>query len=214
MAQETSNAVLRRKTNAAREVWQARAMSPAKAWKLAFARAADELMDLAVAVSKVEEDEPTADEMLEALEEGDLLVLLDGPDGAIGVAALAFPVVAGLVEMMTMGRVLTGTVEPRKPTRTDAAMIAPLLDQTFENLAELLQGQDDGAILPGYRFGVMLENPRMVGLAIEATEFQRFRMQMDVAGARDGRITLALPVRDDADIPDEASALAGAAPGR
>lgn len=196
MVSDSSNAVLRRKTSAAREVWQARAMSPAKALKLAFARAADELMDLAVAVSSVETDTPSAEAMLGGLEEGALLILLDGPRGAIGVAAVEFPVVAGLVEMLTMGRVLRTPVETRSPTRTDAAMVAPLLDAAFANLAELLDGPE-AAQVAGYRFGVMMENPRMVGLAIEATEFRRQRMQLDIAGAREGEVTLALPVQDD-----------------
>lgn len=196
MISDSPNAVLRRKTSAAREVWQARAMSPAKALKLAFARAADDLMDLAMAVSSVEADTPGAEEMLGALAEGELLVLLDGPDGSIGVAALAFPVVAGLVEMLTMGRVMGGAPEPRQPTRTDAAMIAPLIDAAFANLEELLEGEAAAGQFAGYRFGVMLDNPRMVGLAIEATDFSRYRMRLDVAGARDGEVTLALPLRE------------------
>lgn len=200
MVSDTSNAVLRRKASAAHEAWQGRAMSPVKALKLALARAADDVLGLALAVSSVEADEPGAEDMVADLREGSLLMLLDGPGGALGVLSLEVPLVAGLVEMLTMGRVLKLPTDERRVTRTDAAMIGPLIDDAMEKLAALLSDRPEEAMLAGFRFGVMLENPRMVELALDAQDFRRFRMQVDIAGLRQGEATLALPLRDPAEL--------------
>ncbi|MGR3585653.1 MAG: FliM/FliN family flagellar motor C-terminal domain-containing protein, partial [Pseudooceanicola nanhaiensis] len=50
------------------------------------------------------------------------------------------------------------------------------------------------------------------GLAIEATDFTRYRMRLDVAGARDGEVTLALPLREAAPQPSADEGAEGEAP--
>ncbi|WP_088623810.1 FliM/FliN family flagellar motor switch protein [Oceanicola sp. 22II-s10i] len=189
----TSSAVLRRKADAGREVRQARAMSPDRALRLAFARAADEAARLALAVSGVETSEVSADDLVAGLDDDDMLLLLEGPGGAVGVMSLSLPVVAGVAEMLTMGRVLKRPVDPRRPTRTEAALLAPLIDRALENLAGALAGTADEARFTGYRFGVMMDNARMVGLALDASKVLRIRMSFDVAGLREGAVSLCLP---------------------
>ena len=206
MVGDTSNTVLRRKAVAAREVWQSRAMSPSKALKLAFARAADDVLELALAVTSVQVDDPSADDLVKGLSEDSLLILIDGPGGACGVLSVDIAIVAALTEKLTMGRVLQRAPDPRRPTRTDAAMIAPFIDRAFQVLAAILQGEDGGDRLSGYAFGVVMENPRMVELAIEATDFRRFRMGLDVEGLRNGEVQLAFP-----DLDADAMAAAAAA---
>ncbi|WP_160382182.1 FliM/FliN family flagellar motor switch protein [Pseudooceanicola pacificus] len=201
-----ANAVLRRKASVAREVWQARAMSPAKALKLALARAADDVLDLPLAVASVAEEEVARDDLVQAMTDGDLLILLDGPDGATGALSMAFPVMSGVVEMQTMGRVGPRPAEPRPATRTDSAIAAPLVDAMLERLEETMQGQEGAAHFRGYRFGVMLDNLRMLTMALEGADFRRYAMQVDLAGQRQGAMVLCLPICDPA--PDRAEGAA------
>ena len=79
MDKVTPNAVLRRKAVAAREVWQARAMSPAKALRLSFARAADALWDLAAAATGIDLSEIEAEEAVASLNDEHLILALEGP---------------------------------------------------------------------------------------------------------------------------------------
>ncbi len=193
----TPNSVLRRKAVAAREVWQARAMSPAKALRLSFARAADSLWDLAAAASGIDLSELDADTALAGLNDKHLIVLLEGPEGHAGAMTLDFALVSGLVEAQTMGRISPQKPEDRKPTRTDAAMIAPLVDDTLTRFEALLE-ENGGSDLPaGFRFGVMFENVRMLSLALKATDFHVIRFSADLNGVREGEAVILLPVFDD-----------------
>jgi flagellar motor switch protein FliM len=190
------NAVLRRKTVAAKEVWQARGMSPAKALRLSLARAADDLWDLAVAASGIAQAEETQDVLVSGLAEDGLIILLDGPEGAIGALWLAYPVVAGLVESQTVGRVSANPPDPRRLTRTDAAILAPLLHATLERFDGLLAEAGGDDAISGFRFGSMIESPRMLSLALKASDFNVFRFTLDLSGLREGAAILMFPVAE------------------
>jgi flagellar motor switch protein FliM len=204
MEQGSPNSVLRRKASAAREQWQARAMTPAKALRLSLARAADDLWDLALAATGIALAEETAEAMLESLSDDGLICLLDGPEGAVGAMLIDFPLVAGLIEAQTMGRVSPQVPETRRSTRTDAAMIAPLIDDSLGRFDAML---DEVGVAPwsrGYRFGSMMESVRMLSLALKATDFHVFRFSIDLAAKREGEAVLIMPVPEVvvADVPD------------
>ena len=187
------NSVLRRKATAAKEVWQARAMSPAKALRLSIARAAEDLWELAVAASGIELSEDRLEALIDAMPDEGMILLLDGPDGVIGAAHLPFPIVAGLIEAQTIGQLAKTTPDARAVTRTDAAMVAPLIDGMMERFDALL---DEGGIAPwarGYRFGTMMDSARMLSLALKAAEFHVIRFTLDLAAMREGEAMLMLP---------------------
>jgi len=188
------NAVLRRKASAAKEVWQARAMSPAKALRLSLARSAEDLWDLALAASGIGLSEEPLDAVIDALPDDGLITLLDGPDGAIGAAYFQFPVVSGLVEVQTVGKVSKLAPDPRRVTRTDAAMVAPLIDATMERFEALLADSGDADWAHGFRFGSMMESARLLSLALRATDFHVFRVTLDLAAEREGEAMLIFPV--------------------
>lgn len=196
MERQSPNSVLRRKAHAAKEVWQARAMSPAKALRLSVARAAEDLWDLAAAASGLALTEETLDTAIEALPEEGLILLLDGPEGLVGAAYLPFAIVAGLIEAQTVGRVGKAPPEVRAVTRTDAAMVAPLIDGMLERFDALLE---DGGTAPwarGYRFGTMMDSARMLSLALKATDFHVMRFSLDLAALREGEAILMMPVAE------------------
>ncbi|RII37799.1 FliM/FliN family flagellar motor switch protein [Pseudooceanicola sediminis] len=208
MVNGNSNAVLRRKAVAAREVYQARAMSPEKALRLALSKSADDLLDLPLVVMSTEYEFIAAEALSAMLSDEELLMLLDGHGGTAGAVSLDLQATSALVEQSTMGRVSPLAADPRATTATDAALVAPLLDDVLLRAAMMLEGDPAADWLTGYCFGVRIENKRLLGLALRATDFHVFRIQIDLAGLKQGRILLALPDREA--IPDEAALQEGA----
>ena len=208
MADQQHASVIRRKTRAAREGADPRVMSPVRALRLALARAADTLFDLPLVVATVEQRRVEAGEVEDALGDAGLFVLLDGTEGARAAMRLDPGVVAALIEVQTTGQIRPGEVRARAPTRTDAAMVAPLVD-------ELLAGFDEGMgesraehAPQGFHFGDRVEDARALSLLLAAPEFEFFRLTVDLGpGLRSGRLDLLLP-------PAPAATRASGAPAR
>jgi flagellar motor switch protein FliM len=172
-------------------------MSPTKALRRALSRTADVLWDLALVTQDVTLDMVDQDGLIATLGAKDLLILLDGPDGALGIAAIDREILTGIVEVQTIQQVSQMPVdEDRVLTQTDAAMAAPLLDGTLTRLTENLSGHSLEQQVEGYRFGAMLEDARTTGLLLDAASYRAFRAEMDLAlGRRKGTITFFLPER-------------------
>ena len=195
MASTASNAVLRKKASAARETYQARAMSPEKALRLSLAKSADELLDMSLVVLSCQYDYLSADELAGHLADDALLVLLDGAGRVTGAMMLDLMATSALVEQSTMGRVSPLEPEPRATTATDAALIGPILDDVFLRLAMMLEGDPAADWMAGYSFGVRLENVRLMSLALDAPDFHVFRLHAEFGATRQGHMLFALPDR-------------------
>lgn len=196
MSTRKPNAVLRQKAAVGREAFQARAMSPSKALRLALTKSADELFDLPLVVTGVKQTCVTLGSMLSGLSDETLLVMLDGPEGALGVMTLDIQILAGLIEMQTTGLVVAKEALKRPPTRTDAAMVAPLVDAFLTRFEENLVDEPDGYWVEGFRFGVRADDLRMLELTLEAPEYNVFRMNVDMfGGAKTGEIAIIMPVK-------------------
>ena len=194
METQGKTSVIQRKTRAAREGDDPRVMSPARALRLSLSRAADTLFDLALTVATVEQRRVEADEIETALGEEGLFVLLDGAAGTRAAMRLDPGLLAGLIEVQTTGVVRSGAVRPRVPTRTDAAMAAPLIDALLDGFeAEMAEGVA-GHVAHGFRFGDRMDDPRTLALALTAPEFDAFRLTVDLGpGLRTGLLDLLLP---------------------
>ncbi len=186
--------VLRRKTRAAREGSDPRVMSPVKALRLSLARAADTLFGLALIVATVEQRRIETGELDDALGSEGLFMLLDGARGARGALRLDIALMTGLIEVQTIGQVLPGALRERPATRTDAAMVAPLVDALLAGFdTEMAAGHAHHAPR-GFRFGDRVEDARALGLLLPASEFDFFRLTIDLGpGKRTGRLDLLLP---------------------
>lgn len=207
MAPTHADNLLRQKASTARKERETREMTPARALRLGFARAAGQLWDLPMDVLSVEETVCGLEDVAQQLPGGALMLLLDGPDGARGALALDCAVMTAMVEVQTIGVVSPKPPDARTPTPTDAAMIVPWLDGALERADVVLRqsgGPDDQDTNPddwsiGYRFGAMAENARALMLALDAPDLHRLRIELDVGvGARQGSCTLLLPVRASA----------------
>lgn len=187
--------VLRRKATVGRAAHEARAMTPAKALRLAIEKAADARLGLALSVTGGSRGPSDAAEVLDAMPEDGLLLLLQGPDGRIGALCLDFPLLSALVEMQTVGRVLSRDPDPRPTTRTDAAIVAPLVEDVLARFGQALASEDEGYWACGWRCGTRMPDRRVLGLALCGPEYQLFRVPVDIArGLRAGQMVLALPM--------------------
>ena len=197
MDSNESLSIIHKKARVAREDFDARAMSPAKALRVSLAKTADEAMDLALVVTTLEQTVVSTEELLSKFDGQGLLILMDGAGGARGVAMLDCQVVSAVIEQQISGQVRAQEAELRSYTRTDAAMVAPLLDATLEGFdAQLLAHHE--AYQPGnFRFGDKMDDTRALSLALEGGgRFDLFRLTLDLAeGAKTGAISIALPKR-------------------
>jgi flagellar motor switch protein FliM len=195
MGETDRHEVLRRKARAGREEHQARVMAPPRALRLAIARAAEQLFEMALTVTSIEFRQVIQDQAIAAFSDDRLLMVLDGPQGALGAASVEVSVLSGLIEMQTMGQVLPRAPDQRVPTQTDAALVAPFLHATFHGFAENLGAEKQAQWAEGYRFGAMIDGTRMLSLLLEAPDFHLFRLKTVLGEtAKEGEIVIALPV--------------------
>lgn len=194
MGETNANDVLRRKAKAGREEHQARVMSPVRAMRLALSRSAETLFELALSVTGVQNEQLGQDALLRSFDDDMLFIVLDGPNGALGAAALETSLVSGFVEKQTIGRVSAANGDKRIATATDAALVAPYVTRVLGEMSEHL-GTEDGKLTDGFRFGARVETKRHLGLMIEAPDYQVLRAQLELEGGmRRGEIVICLPI--------------------
>ena len=165
-----------------------------RAMRRALARAAQGDCGLALAATEVRLIDASLAELLEVIEEHALLAVMEGPGERLGLMALGPAVLTGVIEHRTTGVVGTADLPTRRPTRTDAAMAAGLIDRTMAELEAGLAATPDLGWAGGYRYASFLDDPRPLGLLLEDVPYQMLEVTLDVAGgARRGRLLLALP---------------------
>ncbi|SIT11299.1 flagellar motor switch protein FliM [Roseivivax lentus] len=202
-----TNDVLRRKASIGRRAFEAHGMSPEKALNRALARAAETHWNLALLARDVQQSRIDQASCEEALGEGGMIVLLDGPEGLPGFARIDGALVAGLTEVQTFGTISAMEPEDRPFTATDAAMTAPLLDQGLENFARLMAAHPLHRQIAEFRFGARVETARIAGTLMDSAFYTLFRLQVDLGGGcRSGQMMLAFPERDTAPAEDDAEA--------
>lgn len=196
MGSQDQNSVIHRKAQAARGGFDSRLMSPARALRLALALSADTLFDLALTVVTVEQLRIPLSDLQTALGEDGLLLLLEGDNGARGALALDPQFLAGLIEVQTTGAVRAGAARARPATRTDAAMVAPLINALLEGYDGQMAGGVEGYQPRKFEYGVMVEDTRSLSLALNAPDYELFHITADLGpGAKTGRLSLLLPVQ-------------------
>ena len=165
-----------------------------RGWRLALALAARDRLALAVDVAELALSQVSLGELLERPPERALIALLQGPGDGMGLIALAPEVLAAMIEVQTLGRVAATPVPPRRPTRTDAAMVAEVLDAALAGLEVVLAEEADLIWAGGFRYGSFLDDPRPLGLLLEDIPYRLLRAEVVLGdGARRGQVLLALP---------------------
>ena len=202
-----SASVKQRKVAAGQEASPPGGRSAVRGLRIGLARAARDIFEMPVAVIGATQTRCAQASLGQYLGKDHLLVLLDGPDRQVGVLSVDRESLASIIQQQTMGRVTGGEPAARPYTSTDAALVAPLIDETMKRAAAMTDVLTDRRCLEGYRFGARTEDLRSMILAIEAERFRIFNLTLDfAAGVQQGKWCLALPE------PEEEPAAASAAP--
>jgi len=185
---------LQRKAGVGRAPSDGAGMTPKKSLRLALSKVAQDELRLALKVLTISEELLDQDGLLDVVEEGALLLLLDGPLGALGVAIIDTQFLAAVIEVQTMGSVRQGKAKNRTPTRTDSAMMEMVLNALFREFGENLEGSSAESWTTGFQQGERITNIRLLGLRLEDIDYRFFRASLDLAdGAKQGNILFALP---------------------
>ena len=151
-------------------------------------------MKLPLDVTSLSLERRSLAELLELPPERSLICVLEGPRQTMGLWVACPAVLAALIEVQTLGRVSGAPAVPRKPTRTDAAMVAGLVDSTLQMFETGLAEDPDLVWAGSFRYASFLDDPRPLGLLLEDEPYRVLRTQVSLAGgAKSGMILLALP---------------------
>lgn len=168
----------------------------ARAWRTALARAASTSARLDLDVAALTDRVVGLADVLELPGPQALILLLDGPGGQTGLAILSPPVLAGLVEAMTLGQVLRGVPQARVPTRTDSVIAGGFLDAALREAEGLLATDPDITWIGDFHQATFLTDPRTLGFMLDDQPFRVLQAEVALAGgARTGPLSLVLPAR-------------------
>jgi flagellar motor switch protein FliM len=186
--------VIRRKVAAARTDAGDGAPGADRGWRLALARAANDQIGLRLEVARLTVTRRSLAELLDIAPERALIAVLEGPAEGLGILALSPPVLAAMIEAQTIGRVTSAQPPARKPTRTDASMVAGVLDRALEDLEAGLEHDADLTWAGGFRYASFLDDPRPLGLLLEEESYRVIEAEVLLAGgAKSGPVLMALP---------------------
>ena len=194
MIDTAADSVLQRKVQAQRRVMGGGAWSIPRALGRALSIAADALWGLTLVPHSIADDTLAVDRALSRLGSDLLLVVLEHETGPRGLVALHRDIVAGLIDMQTLGRVTRIPADRRAYTPTDAAMTAPLIDAALPRFASMLSAQPDMAHLREFRFGAQVEDVQSASLALEAEMYHLSEFEVSLAqDTRSGRVVFLFP---------------------
>ena len=195
MEVQKTDSVKHRKARVARDGFDARVMSQTKAFRLSLAKAADVLYDLDVTITTIEQIKLKHADIQKEMGNDGLLILLDGHGGARGVIKFDMSFLAALIEVQTTGKVSPNEAIARPVTRTDAAIVAPLVNAFTTGFDQQMATGFDDFRDTGFAFGDMAEDARAVSLVLVEPEFDLFRISVDIAeGQKPGCLTVLIPV--------------------
>lgn len=165
-----------------------------RGWRRALARAARDKLKLPLEVPSLALDRRSLAELLEMPPDRALIAVLEGPGEGLGVIVISAPVLAGMIEAQMMGRVSRNATAARKPTRTDAAMVAGVIDAALAGLEVALAEEADLVWAGGFRYASFLDDPRPLGLLLEDVPYRVLKAEVVLdMGAKSGEVILALP---------------------
>lgn len=186
--------VMRRKAGALRGPLSSTVMSPVRAWHQTLPRVADDHLGVELAVLAVQEAAQPAAAAVAALPEGGLLMLMRDDRGRTGLCCLDPATLASVIEAQTTGQVGRAPPPGRRPTATDAALVADLVDAfcaAFDAAVAVMSQRPPHA---GARCAGYLGDARTAAMALPEGLLHGVRIAIDFGGgARQGALTLLMP---------------------
>lgn len=168
----------------------------------AFAREIERKLGLHLRAGAHRSHQRASAEIVEMIPEQALICLLDGPGEAAGVLVMDGGCLSALIEMMTLGEIRPGAPQPRRPTRTDAAMVAGLVDAMLDGFDRLLAADPAISWAGGYRYGSHLADARPLALVLDEPAYRMLTLDLSFDdGDRRGTLGLILPALGRTAIP-------------
>jgi flagellar motor switch protein FliM len=159
----------------------------------AFARMSAEWPGLGARAHALRRGPISVPEVTDLIEPAMFVALLQGPSDALGVAMICPALMAGLIEGATTGRILGAVPPGRAPTRTDAALVSPMLDALLDHIGTRCAGLSGAEGVEGYAYSSFLADPRPLALLLEDGHFHHIRYDVTLgAGGPAGKIVLIL----------------------
>ena len=194
MTEKTDQSILRRKIGEQSAQAETRGMGPQKALRLATARAGHDMGELVASLAGCTQNRVGLEQIAAAIDGPQLVFLTNSPQASHGLAVIDATIVSGVVEHLTTGRVVSTPPEQRDPSRTDAIMLADLLDRILAAMDEELAASAQVPAITGFRSLAILDDARAVSMALEDVPYRRFDLSIDLAeGAKTGEIWLFFP---------------------
>ncbi len=173
-----------------------------RAFRSSWGRAARDGLKIQLDVEKLSVDRRSVAELVELVPDFALIAVLDGPAQGAGALILSQPVVAGFIEAQTVGRVRSQDLLPRRPTRTDGAMVSGVIDSALTILEKLLSADVDVGWVGGFRVGSFLDDPRPLPVVLEDVSLRVLTAEIKLSnGLRSGRIIFAVPAEGRFPVP-------------
>lgn len=196
MTEDTELSTLRRKAGTGRAPSDGAGMTPAKAFRLAVSKAAEVELGLAARALAIKEEQLNQPQLLDTLDGEALLLLLEGPHDARGVAIFDIQALSALIEVQTLGNVLASEAANRRPTLIDSAMCEAVLNRVLEEFEEHLVDTAAADWAMGFRFGKRISSLRLLGLALVDIPYRLFHLPLDLSdGAKQGLLQIVLPAQ-------------------
>ncbi|MGI1663841.1 FliM/FliN family flagellar motor switch protein [Palleronia sp. KMU-117] len=191
---QTALSVMRRKAGALRGPLSSTVMSSARAWHQTLPRVADDHLGVELSVLSVHEAAQPATAAVAALPEGGLLMLMRDDRGRTGLCCLDAPALASVIEAQTTGQVGRAPPPERRPTATDAALVADLVDAVCAAFDAAVGVMSQRPIHAGARFAGYLCDARTAAMALSDGPLHAVRIAIDFGGgARQGALSLLMP---------------------
>ena len=190
----TGQNIIRRKVAAPKAASVPGGPGADRSWRVSLARAVRDKLQTTLDFRSLTLERRSLAEIIELVPPRALIAILDGPDEGLGIIALDPQIMAGFIEAQTIGKVKSTDLVARKTTRTDAAMVAGVIDLALQGLEQGLAEEADLTWAGSFRYASFLDDPRPLGLLMEDVPYKVLRAEIDLAGgARKGEIMLALP---------------------
>lgn len=177
--------VLRRKVARPRAAEETRASPLARALPRALVRGVGTVTGLVARVGPVAERRLTLDEALEHIPDDSFVALLasSGGAGAPGLLVLAADLFAALIEVMIMGRLGPGPAPTgRRPTSTDSALMAAVVDQVLADLASAEAGAESEGPAPSWQMVRAVGDLRLLGAILDDGAFDLIKTELRLSG--------------------------------
>ncbi|WP_170782798.1 flagellar motor switch protein FliM [Ruegeria lacuscaerulensis] len=203
------NAVLARKLSVGQEGQGDGPRSALRAFRLGFARAAGDRLNLPLSVIGAKQSERSPDVLGDFAGDDWLLLRFSDPDGVAAAVCMDIGVVSAILQVQTIGEVMPDPPAGRSFTDTDAAMVAPMVEEALRRADALADPTGGQPGLTGYEFKARLADMRSLSLAMVEDAYLTFDLTVELSGGlRQGHIALLLPERAGTDaeiVPEDPS---------